>query len=428
MLRQFKNYVQQIMNTGVKEDTPWNLANRVQITNLLFVIVIPFVLLNVIINIFQKDIIGLIVCFVWILLASFIVFQNKRQRFYFNFIYIIVLFTLMTDVVLVIIGEAANISPMYIISMLMTLFFFEKRKYIITLISYIIANYFMAYFILGNYKTVHSKISTIETHFYFFVSVWIMVAITLKVLNENKKRILETEKLLQEVENKNKELERFAYITSHDLKEPLRSIASFSSLLERKLAKNKDQETQEYLHFIKGSAVQLNTLMDSVLDFVNISSSKQHEKSDLELSRIVEQAVQNISEKVAEKNAIIDCISSMKFRGVESQFIILFQQLIENSIKFNKNEVPKISIEIKKTAIDYIFSIKDNGIGIEESYYNKVFIPFKKLHNKSDYDGAGIGLSICQRIVEQHDGSFWIMSELNKGSTFYFSIPTEKQS
>ena len=423
MLRQLKNYVQQIINTGVKEDTPWNLANRVQITNLLFVIVIPFVLLNVIINIFQKDIIGLIVCFVWVLLASSILFQNKRQRFYFIFIYIIVVFTLMTDVVLVIIGRAANISPMYIISILMTLFFFEKRKYIIAFISYIIANYFIAHFILDNFKTIHSTVSPIETHFYFFVSVWIMVAITLRVLNENKKRIRETEKLLKEVENKNRELERFAYITSHDLKEPLRNIAGFSGLLERKLANDKDTETQEYLSFIKNNAIQLNTLMDSILDFVNVSNSKQHEISNLKLSTIIAEASQNIIEIVKEKNATIDCVSSVEFKGVECQFVTLFQHLLENSIKFNKDRMPTVTIDVNKTAENYIFKIKDNGIGIEECYHQKVFIPFKKLHNKSDYDGAGIGLSICQRIVEQHEGRFWVESMVGEGSTFYFSIP-----
>jgi signal transduction histidine kinase len=423
MLSQLKNYIQTIINTGVTKDTSWSLANKIQITNSLLVIMIPFVLFNIIINIFQKDVLGLGFCFIWTLLALIIVFQNKRKKYHFNFFYIVILLTFVSDIVLILIGQTANISPMYLIAILMTLFFFDKRKHIILLIGYVILNYFLAHYILNTYDTVLKVPTPVEMHLYFFVSVLVMIAITIRVLKENKTRIRETEKLLKQVEKKNAELERFTYITSHDLKEPIRNIGSFSSLLERKLKDNSDETVQEYLSFIKNNAIQLNSLMDSVLDFMNISNAEQHEVSNLELSNLITKVSQNIIRKIKEKNASVQCINSISFQGAERQLLILFEHLIDNGIKFNDNKNPTIIIEGIETPEEYIFKVKDNGIGIDKTYHKEIFIPFKTLHNKSYYDGSGIGLSICQRIAEHHNGYFWVESSVGNGSIFCFSIP-----
>ncbi|MGB0982988.1 MAG: sensor histidine kinase [Saprospiraceae bacterium] len=427
MLSQLKGYIQNIINTGVTKETPWSLTNKIQITNALLVITMPFILFNVVVNIFQQDIIGFSICCLWTILALIIILQNKRQKHTFNFFYIVILITLVSNFVLLLTGPAVNISPMYAISILMTLFFFDKKKYIILLIGYVIFNYLLAYYIVNNYDTIVKSPTSLERHLYFFVSILIMIAITLRVLQENKNRIKETEKLLKQVEKKNTELERFTYIASHDLKEPIRNIGSFSSLLERKLKDNSDKTTQEYLSFIKNSAIQLNVLMDSVLDFMNISNAEEHEIVTLELSSLVIEASQNIIKKIEEKNAYIKCTNSISFQGIKYQLLILLEHLIDNGIKFNENENPKIIIEAEETAKEYIFKIKDNGIGIEESYHKQIFIPFKTLHNKSYYDGAGVGLSICQRIAEHHNGYFSIESTIGKGSTFCLSIPNSNK-
>ena len=173
MLSQLKGYIQNIINTGVTKETPWSLTNKIQITNALLVITMPFILFNVVVNIFQQDIIGFSICCLWTILALIIILQNKRQKHTFNFFYIVILITLVSNFVLLLTGPAVNISPMYAISILMTLFFFDKKKYIILLIGYVIFNYLLAYYIVNNYDTIVKSPTSLERHLYFFVSILI---------------------------------------------------------------------------------------------------------------------------------------------------------------------------------------------------------------------------------------------------------------
>lgn len=424
MLKKLQIFVQKVLNTGITDNTPWSLANKVQVANALIIIAAPLLVLNFITNIFQQDTVGLILCLIWAFLAFITLFLNERQYFLGCFIYIVGLITIMSDLVYIVLGPLGNVAPMYMLGILMVLFFFDNRKHVLLLISIIIINFIVTNYVILNYDTVIKEPTISERFLYFTFSVVIMIGITLRVLQENRKHIKETETLLKELEQKNEATERFAYITSHDLKEPLRNIASFSGLLARKLDDSPDEEVKEYLGFIKSSAIQLNTLADSVQEYVNISNyASDSEFQTITLSKIVHQATQLLANKITAKRAVITCSASLEFIGSEHLFVILFQHLIDNAIKFNQHVSPTVIISGFKTNEEYILSVRDNGMGIEKDYFQQIFIPFKKLHNKSEYEGAGVGLPICQRIAELHQGHFIIKSEIGCGSEFILYLP-----
>lgn len=426
MLRNLHTFVQKVLNTGITDNTPWSLANKVQVANALIIIASPLLALNFITNVFQQDTVGLILCLIWTFLAFIVLFLNKKQYYLGCFIYIISLITIMSDFVYIVLGPLGNVAPMYMLAILMVLFFFDERKHVLLFISIVIINFIVINYVILNYDTVIKQPTIPERFLYFTFSVIIMIGITLRVLQENRKHIKETEALLKELKQKNEATERFAYITSHDLKEPLRNIASFSGLLARKLDNNPDEEVTEYLGFIKSSAIQLNTLADSVQEYVNISNSaSNNEFQTITLSRIVHQATQLLTNKIASRQVKITCSESIEFIGIEHQLVILFQHLIDNAIKFNQQESPTVIISGSETNKEYVLSVKDNGIGLEKEYFRQIFIPFKKLHHKAVYEGAGIGLAICERIAELHQGHFIIKSEVGRGSEFILYLPKD---
>ncbi len=233
----------------------------------------------------------------------------------------------------------------------------------------------------------------------------------------------EKEKRSKELENANKDLEQFAYAASHDLQEPLRMISSFIQLLERKYKDKLDQEADEYIHFVVDGATRMQKLLINLLDFSRIST---HAKPfvHVDTKTIVGQAISILHLLITANNALLNCDDLPVIKADESQILRVFQNLIENAVKFKKKtELPQIHISCTKQDNMYRFSVADNGIGIEMQYHDKVFSVFQRLHSVKDYPGTGIGLSICKRIIERHGGTIWFESVLNEGTTFYFTIP-----
>jgi light-regulated signal transduction histidine kinase (bacteriophytochrome) len=230
-------------------------------------------------------------------------------------------------------------------------------------------------------------------------------------------------KRAQELENANRDLEQFAYVASHDLQEPLRMISSYTQMLERKYKDKLDQDANDYIHFVVDGAIRMQKLLVNLLDFSRVSThSKTFEQVDTKT--IAGQAVSNLQQLIRENTALITNDDMPVIQADEMQIIQVFQNLIENAIKFKKKtELPKIHITCTKQHEMYQFSVADNGIGIEMQYHDRVFIVFQRLHSAKDYPGTGIGLSICKRIIERHGGTIWFESTVNQGTTFYFTIP-----
>ncbi|MGZ3862223.1 MAG: sensor histidine kinase [Bacteroidia bacterium] len=238
-------------------------------------------------------------------------------------------------------------------------------------------------------------------------------------------RDISERKYLKELENKNKELEQFAYIASHDLQEPLNTITSFAALLEDEHKDKLDNEGKSYLSYIKESSERMTELITGILEYSRIGRKSTPEMTDC--NKILQEVMNDMKATLSETRAKITYgqLPSLKVLPVEIR--VLFQNLISNAVKFRKKDlIPSIDISAQNEGDNWHFSVKDNGIGMEEKYREKIFIIFQRLNNSRSYGGTGIGLAHCKKIVELHHGKIWVESELGKGSTFHFTLPISK--
>lgn len=237
----------------------------------------------------------------------------------------------------------------------------------------------------------------------------------LKNAEENEKRYS------RELEIKNRELERFAFAASHDLKEPIRTINSFSSLLKNDYKGKLDDRADEFLEFIVDSSKRMNSLVNDLLEYCTLGHSIQ--LSEINTNKIIEEIRNDLHSSIDESNAKFEIETLENINGSETEIRLLFQNLISNALKFKKESVNphiKISSETKEEFIH--FTLSDNGIGISEESLESIFDIFQRLHDKSEYVGTGIGLANCKKIVEIHGGKIWVESKLGEGSSFYFTI------
>ncbi len=228
-------------------------------------------------------------------------------------------------------------------------------------------------------------------------------------------------KLNRELLRSNKELESFAYVASHDLQEPLRMISSFTQMLEKRYGDKLDKNAQDYIKYAVDGAKRMYELINGLLAYSRVQS-RGKEFTKIRMADVCEKVKQNLGLMITEKNAVITRRKLPVIYADESQMIQLIQNLFENGIKFSR-ERPRIHFESKDNSDSYLFSVKDNGIGIEPEYFDRIFKIFQRLLPREEYEGTGIGLAICRRIVERHDGRIWVESEPGKGSVFYFTIP-----
>jgi len=240
----------------------------------------------------------------------------------------------------------------------------------------------------------------------------------------------DTEQLLfslnEELLRSNKELEQFAYVASHDLQEPLRMVSSFTQLLAQRYNNKLDKDAKEFIQFAVDGANQMQILINDLLAYSRIQT-RGKEFSNVDMHEALGKAVYNLGTKILEKNVLVTNDELPVLYVDEGQMVQLFQNLLGNAIKFSGNS-PRVHISVKDEKDHYIFSVTDNGIGIENQYFEKIFQIFQRLHLKEEYEGTGIGLAVCKRIVERHGGKIWVESETGRGSTFYFSLKKNRRS
>jgi PAS domain S-box-containing protein len=230
------------------------------------------------------------------------------------------------------------------------------------------------------------------------------------------------EKSFAEVKRSNYELQRFAYVAAHDLQEPLRMVNIFSQLLEQQYKDNLDDKADEYIGFIVDGAHHMKQLIDDLLAYSRITTHAK-ELEPVNLEKVLNSVLSNLSVSLKENNVKIHRGPLPILMADPTQIGQVFQNLLTNAIKFRGENEPVIEINAKRDNDEWIFSVKDNGIGINREHQEQIFEVFRRLHTREDYPGTGIGLSICQKIIIRHGGRLWVESELDKGSTFYFTIP-----
>ncbi len=241
---------------------------------------------------------------------------------------------------------------------------------------------------------------------------------------EVKARTKDLKVAIEKLKQSNLELERFAYIASHDLKSPLRNIVSFLGLSQRKIKSHNYKGIEEYIRFASDNANQMYTLIQDVLEYskVNNQSMTGWEK-EVNLNEILANVIYNIDSDIKQKNAEILTCPLPIVKGSKVHLMQLFQNLITNGIKYNENETPTVQLSHEETIDEHIIRINDNGIGIEKQYQDQVFEMFKRLHTQTKYAGTGLGLSICKKVIQDMKGKIWLESTPSEGTTFYIAIP-----
>lgn len=228
----------------------------------------------------------------------------------------------------------------------------------------------------------------------------------------------------KELQNSNRTLNEYASIASHDLRSPIQNILRFLTLLKKSIPEKLNRNENIYLEYIEESALRMN---QTTIDLLRYSTSNNVQKKRVNTAFLLQNVLADLQAKISDSQAIVTIKNLPEIINIdENLFRLLFQNLISNAIKFMpKNSIPQINISSKIKKDDFIFCVSDNGIGIKKEYHEKIFKIFNRLHTRNDYEGTGIGLSLCKRIVEGHEGIIWIESEIEQGSRFYFSIPKE---
>lgn len=229
-------------------------------------------------------------------------------------------------------------------------------------------------------------------------------------------------KIQKELERSNAELEQFAYLASHDLQEPLRMVISFTQLLAHRYQGKLDDEADRIIGFAVDGAKRMEALIRDLLAYSRVTI-KAKPMMSVNCDEVLKLTINNIQITIEETNTTIHTHPLPSLLADRSQLIQVFQNLLANAIKYRSDKPPEIEVGADAQKDCWVFYVKDNGIGIDSRHFDRIFAIFQRLHTRQEYPGTGIGLAICQKIIDRHGGKIWVESELGRGTTFYFTIP-----
>jgi len=227
---------------------------------------------------------------------------------------------------------------------------------------------------------------------------------------------------LEELKRSNRELEQFAYVASHDLQEPLRTVTSFIQLLKQRYEGRLDSDADEFIGFVVDGVGRMRQLINDLLTYSRVQT-RGGEFAPTDSGAVMEQTLVDLKAGIVDSGAVVTCDPLPTVLADVAQLRQLFQNLVGNAIKFRGQQPPRVHVSAEPRGDEWVFSVRDNGIGIASQYNERIFQIFQRLHTRSEYKGTGIGLAVCRRIVERHGGRIWVESEPGKGSSFFFTLP-----
>ena len=419
----------EISDYGLEENVSYIEKTRVKVLNQGIIIVL-FIQGSVLLShLYPFHIQGLLSRLIIILVLFSLLQLNKRKRHKISRLALNIIMPLLILTIGITYGVKTGIQYNFLTFILTSFFFHEKLRTKLSLAAF----NFILFLILKYYWANYNSLLSLEfSSFFELVTFTITAAVIMSIMhiflgqikkyNETNKKLLETlEHNNERLKVANEELERFAYIASHDLKTPLRTIISFTGLLERDFKRNKLDSFPDYFTYVKEGAKQMDSLISATLEYSKVNHDVVIEKKEIDLNNVVNNIKMNLlqnygNEVVIEKDDLPIVLAE------EGQMTLLFQNLIENGLKYNQKINKIVKVNSKSTSEKILITVKDNGIGINKEYHEQIFNMFKRLHTSHEYEGTGLGLAICKKIVDRMNGKIWIESEEGKGTTFFIEL------
>ncbi len=229
-------------------------------------------------------------------------------------------------------------------------------------------------------------------------------------------------KTMEELKRSNDELEQFAYVASHDLQEPLRMVASYTQLLAQRYKGRLDSDADEFIAFAVDGCNRMQGLIQDLLSYSRAGANRE-ELREISCENALQQALGNLRTAIEESAAMVTHDSLPALTTAETQLVQVFQNLVGNAIKYRSAEPPRVHVSATDGGNEWVFAVRDNGLGIEPQYFERIFVLFQRLHGQKEFEGTGIGLAMCKKIVDRLGGRIWVESQSKRGSTFYFALP-----
>ncbi|WP_317898377.1 sensor histidine kinase [Aurantibacillus circumpalustris] len=324
-------------------------------------------------------------------------------------------------------GGPANAGFWWSIVYVIGVFLVTTKKWAIFWLSlYILLTFIVVLLSLNKIVTILYSVEELVHLLFVFMATFAFVyyfnQVNEKYLRLANERAEELSHLNKDLISLNKELEEFAYVASHDLQEPLQTIQNFTGLLDKQYRGKLGEDTDQYFQFIINASSKMKTLIKELLDLSRVGRNLA--VTIVDCNKVLNEVLSDMKLSIDQSGAKIVSSTLPKISGSETELKQLFQNLISNALKFaKKNSTPHLEITFEEKEDNYLFSFKDNGIGVDEKYKNRIFIIFQRLHTADEYPGIGIGLAVCKKIIDAHRGKIWLESVPDSGCNFYFTLP-----